>query len=103
MDTSPQKTALLSRKTRHFVAVKSFIRFTLVVLFLGTILFPAQANYSSLYVFGDALSSTTDGTTSPNYYVGRDSNGRVWVEVLAQRQGLVYDASKNNSYYDHNS
>ena len=31
------------------------------------------------------------------------SNGRVWVEVLAQRQGLIYDTNKNNSYFDHNS
>jgi len=80
-----------------------FFKFTLLVVFYGIIVFPARANYSSLYVFGDALSSTADGTTPPDYYVGRDSNGRVWVEVLAQRQGLVYDASKNNSYYDHTS
>ena len=33
----------------------------------------------------------------------RRSNGRVWVEVLAQRQGLNYDPNKNFSYYDHNS
>ena len=81
----------------------SFIRFTLVVLFFGTILFPAHATYSSLYVFGDALSSTTDNTPGATYYGQRFSNGRVWVEVLAQRQGLAYNASKNNSYYDHNS
>jgi phospholipase/lecithinase/hemolysin len=65
--------------------------------------FPVQAAFSSLYVFGDALSSTADGANSPLYYGGRDSNGRIWVEVLAQRQGLTYDASKNISYYDHNS
>ncbi len=27
----------------------------------------------------------------------------MWVEVLAQRQGLTSDAIKNNSYWDHNS
>ena len=88
------------RQTRPVII---FIRFTLVVLFFGTILFPAHA--TSLYVFGDTLSSTTDPTFSgsPLYYGQRDSNGRVWVEVLAQRQGLTYNASKNNSYWDHNS
>jgi phospholipase/lecithinase/hemolysin len=38
-----------------------------------------------------------------DYYQKHDSNGRIWIEVLAQRQGLTYDASKNISYYDHNS
>jgi phospholipase/lecithinase/hemolysin len=76
--------------------------FTLVALFFAANLFPAHAAYSSLYVFGDALSSTTDNP-DPRYYGHRYSNGRIWVEVLAQRQGLVYDASRNNSYYDHNS
>ena len=83
--------------------MKILFKFTLVVAFYGIILFPARATYSSLYVFGDALSSTTDNTPGSDYYGKRFSNGRVWVEVLAQRQGLVYDASKNNSYYDHNS
>lgn len=84
--------------------MKSFIRFTLVVLFFVTILFPAHAAFSSLYVFGDALSSTTDNPqTGSMYYGKRYSNGRVWVEVLAQRQGLTYEAGKNNSYWDHNS
>jgi len=69
----------------------------------GLMALPSQAAFSSLYVFGDALSSTADGAASQYYYGGRDSNGRVWVEVLAQRQGLVYDPTKNVSYYDHNS
>jgi phospholipase/lecithinase/hemolysin len=89
---------------RYVIPVISFFRFTLVVLFFGSTLFPAHAAYSSLYVFGDALSTTTNNPqVGPLYYGKRQSNGRVWVEVLAQRQGLVYDASKNNSYYDHNS
>lgn len=66
---------------------------------------PASAAYSSLYVFGDALSATADiNAPGPPYYYGqRWSNGRVWVEVLAQRQGLQFDDTKNNSYWDHNS
>ena len=101
----PKKSSLLCGGNWHTHAVKSIIRFTLVVLFLVTTLFPARAAFSSLYVFGDTLSTTTDPDTTglPYYYSGRDSNGRVWVEVLAQRQGLNYDATKNNSYWDHNS
>jgi phospholipase/lecithinase/hemolysin len=82
--------------------MKRLFQSAIGVLFLGLAVLPAQAAFTSLYIFGDALSSTADGTGSL-YYSGRDSNGRVWVEVLAQRQGLTYDASKNNSYYDHNS
>jgi phospholipase/lecithinase/hemolysin len=67
--------------------------------------FQSWANFSSLYVFGDALSATADPSApgAPYFYGQHWSNGRVWVEVLAQRQGLTYDASKNDSYYDHNS
>lgn len=70
-----------------------------------------HAAYSSLYVFGDTLSATADTAYSPGppYYYGyRFSNGRVWVEVLAQRQGLgknYFDINPANnvSYYDHDS
>jgi len=82
--------------------MKRMFQFIIGVLLFGLTVLPAHAALKSLYVFGDALSSTADGTGSL-YYSGRDSNGRVWVEVLAQRQGLTYDATKNNSYYDHNS
>jgi phospholipase/lecithinase/hemolysin len=84
--------------------VKNLFQFTVAVLLFGSVVLPTQA-YTSLYIFGDALSSTID-TNFPGsslYYGQRYSNGRVWVEVLAQRQGLTYDATKNNSYYDHNS
>lgn len=71
-------------------------------LLFGLAVLPANAAFKSLYVFGDALSATADGTGSL-YYAGRDSNGRVWVEVLAQRQGLAYNAANNNSYWNHTS
>jgi phospholipase/lecithinase/hemolysin len=77
-----------------------------ISLWLFTIAtFQSRANFSSLYVFGDALSATADPSApgAPYYYGQRWSNGRVWVEVLAQRQGLTFDASENDSYYDHNS
>ncbi len=78
------------------------LKFVIGLWILTLVVLPASASFSSLYIFGDALSSTADGTDS-RYYDGRDSNGRVWVEVFAQRQGLAYDASKNISYFDHNS
>jgi phospholipase/lecithinase/hemolysin len=74
-------------------------------LLLGTVVFPAQAAFTALYVFGDGLSTTTNNTAGSAYlYDGlRYSNGRVWVEVLAQRQGLTYDFNKNWSYFNNTS
>ncbi len=58
-----------------------------------------------MYIFGDGLSATADPTAPGDqfFYGQRWSNGRVWVEVLAQRQGLVFDNTRNDSYWDHNS
>jgi phospholipase/lecithinase/hemolysin len=83
-----------------------------IALLLGPLVFPAQAAFSSLYVFGDGVCSTTNGPGGSLYYGNRFCNGRVWVEVLAQRQGLgansitnvSWSYSSNNwSYYGHYS
>jgi phospholipase/lecithinase/hemolysin len=69
-------------------------------LLFGPVVFPAQAAFTALYIFGDSLSTTTNNTSGLSFYYGqRFSNGRVWVEVLAQRQGLTYDPNKNWSYF----
>jgi phospholipase/lecithinase/hemolysin len=83
--------------------VKKLFQVTLVVLFLGAFRFQAHAAYSSLYVFGDGLSTTTNNPSilTQSYYGKRRSNGRVWCEVLAQRQGV--GISNNWSYFDCNS
>ena len=91
--------------------MKSFLQFTAIVLFCGGLVFSSHAGFSSIYIWGDSLSSTTnDNLPDPSYYGLRDSNGRVWVEVLAQRQGLGansitnvnWDYSSNNlSYWYH--
>jgi phospholipase/lecithinase/hemolysin len=73
------------------------------VLLFGPVVFPAQAAFTSLYIFGDTVSTTTDGPGDASYYLKSYSNGRVWVEVLAQQQGLTYYSNKNLSYFDHNS
>jgi len=83
--------------------VKSLIQFTLGLVLLGLTVRPVSAAFTSLNVFGDSLSSTTSnsasGTLATNYFGKRYSNGRVWVEVLAQQQGLPYVASNNISYF----
>jgi len=70
-------------------------------LLFGPAVFPAQAAFTNLYVFGDGISTTTNNTGGqPNLYYGkRYSNGRVWVEVLAQRQGLTLYPTNNWSYF----
>jgi phospholipase/lecithinase/hemolysin len=73
------------------------------VLLFGPVVFPAQAAFNSLYIFGDTVSTTTDGPGDASYYLKSYSNGRVWVEVLAKQQGLTYYSNKNLSYYDHKS
>jgi len=63
---------------------------------------PAQAAFKGMYIFGDALSSTNGNITgSSSFYGQRYSNGRVWVEILAQRQGVII--SNNLSHFDWNS
>ena len=86
--------------------------------FWGMILLPllfapaAHATFSSIYIFGDGTSATTNYPNSANYYGNRYSNGRCWVEVLAQRQGLGATSlagtnwnysTNNHSFYGHYS
>ncbi len=78
------------------------LRFTLGVLLFGPVVCSAQATFSSIYIFGDTISTTTNNISpSPsgtNYFGRRYTNGRVWVEVLAQELGLT-----NNYWYSTNS
>ena len=79
--------------------MKNFVRFTVgFFLVLGPFILLAQPAFTSFYVFGDGVSTTTNNTY-PNYYGNRFSNGRVWVEVLAERQELAFINSNNCSYY----
>jgi len=84
--------------------VKGFICFTTGILLFGSVIFSAKAAFTNLYIFGDCISTTTNNTSGLSFYYGkRYSNGRVWVEVLAQRQGLTYDSNKNWSYFYNSS
>jgi len=81
--------------------VKAFIRFTWFIFLFGHVVFPAQATFTSLNVFGDGVSTTTNniqtGLLAADYYGYRFCNGRVWVELLAQQLNLT-----NNYWYSNN-
>jgi len=83
--------------------VKSLAGFRLFVSLLGLAAASAHAGFTSLYVFGDGVSTTTNSPGGLMYYGNRYCNGRVWVEVLAQRQGLAFDSNKNWSFFGHYS
>lgn len=76
---------------------------SVVILLSGLAVFPAQAAFTSLHIFGDGVSTTTNAPAGPFYHGNRYANGRVWVEVLAEQQGLEYDSKKNWSYFGHYS
>jgi phospholipase/lecithinase/hemolysin len=79
-------------------SVKKVVRFMVGFLLFGSAIFPAQAAFTNLYIFGDGACTTTNNPVAgPQYYGLRRSNGRVWVEVLAQEQGLT-----NNYWYSNN-
>ena len=85
-------------------SVKKVVRFMVGFLLFGSTIFPAQAAFTNLYAFGDGMCTTTNNPTpGPLYYGLRRTNGRVWIEVLAQQQGLTYDSNKNMSYFGQDS
>jgi phospholipase/lecithinase/hemolysin len=90
------------------VQVKSRIYFTALLAFclsLISIQAATQAAFTSFFVFGDGLSNTATNSGAGQYYYGkRYTNGRTWVEVLAQMQGLPFDPLKNvNSFFGNTS
>ena len=80
--------------------MKRLTRFTFFICLIGLVVFPASAAFTSLYIFGDGVCTTTNNPVAGflPYYGLRRSNGRVWVELLAQQQGLT-----NNYWYSTNS
>jgi len=86
--------------------MKAFARLLLGALLSAPVPLPAQTGFTSLYVFGDGVSTTTNNinpSVAYLYHGHRFCNGRVWVEVLAERQGLPYEPDKNWSYFGHYS
>lgn len=83
--------------------MKSLVQFVLGVLLFSPAIFSTQAAFTSLYVFGDGVSTTTNSPGGALFYGKRYCNGRVWVEVLAQWQGLNYESNKNRSGFENYS
>lgn len=85
--------------------MKNLIRFTLAVILSGLAVSTASAAFKSIHVFGDSISTTATNSAAGQYYYGkRYSNGRVWVEVLAQQQGLAFDPASNvHSFFGNTS
>ena len=82
--------------------MKALVRWTVIILLFASAAFSAPAAFTGLYAFGDGVCTTTNNTYVPTlylYYGNRFSNGRIWIEVLAQRQGLPYITNNNLSYY----
>lgn len=94
---------LLCPNGRQVDGVSRVFQFALCALLFGLCRFSSHAALTSLYVFGDGVSTTTNGPGGAYYHGNRYCNGRVWVEVLAQRQGLAYDPDQNWSFFGHYS
>ena len=79
--------------------MRTFRNLAVIGLIIGSFVFSSHATFSSIYIFGDSISTTTTNvgaSYSPNTYYGqRYSNGRTWVEVLAERQGLGANSRTN--------
>ena len=73
----------------------------LALVFMGQ---SARGAFSSMYVFADSLSTTTNNVGGyTNYFGTRYCNGPVWVEYLAQQQGITYQDTNNTSGFGFNT
>lgn len=79
--------------------MQSLPRWTVILFLFAAAVSPAPAAFTALYAFGDGACSTTYNTSGGDYYGNRFSNGRIWIEVLAERQGLRYVAANNVSFF----
>ena len=63
----------------------------------GISLATATAGYSftAVYAFGDSLTDTGRNPAGTGYYMGRYSNGPLWIEYLSAMLGIPYNASNN--------
>ena len=96
--------ALQCTSARQIQRVKAVLRCTLCMVFSAGFTAIGQPAFTSLQVFGDSASSTTDSPGLPEYHGNRYSNGRMWVEVLAGWQGMHFDITNHNqSFWEHYS
>jgi len=82
--------------------------FVLALTAVRLLTLQAWAGFSSMYVFGDSLSAVSGGgtqyppppgTSADNYWNGRFSNGRVWVEYLADLEGISFNTNDDYSCF----
>ena len=79
--------------------MKTYIAILLATL-IGLMTEVHAVGFTSIHAFGDSLSTTEDSPAPTKYfYGGRYCNGRIWVEVLAGWQDLVYVPAQNNSSF----
>lgn len=79
--------------------MKSLAQLAVCALLFQFYLCPAPAAFTSLYIFGDGVSTTTNSPGGSIYHGKRYCNGSVWIEVLARWQGMTYESNKNWSYF----
>jgi phospholipase/lecithinase/hemolysin len=81
------------------------VKSLLLAILCGWGALSVSAAFTSYYVFGDGLSCTATNPQAGQFYYGkRFSNGRVWVEVLAQQQGLALNPAGNtNAFFGNTS
>ncbi len=80
----------------QFCCVNWLVRCAIAVTWVGFFSWPTQAAFNSIFIFGDSVSDTTTNPgAGPLYYGQRYANGRVWIEVLAERQGLGNNSTTN--------
>lgn len=98
-------TACCEVRAGQFRFLTGIALFWLAVLLLFPGAGRASGAYSSLYVFSDSVSTTTTTSNTPSslFYGRRYCNGRVWVEVLAEQQGIPFSDAKNLSFFGHYS
>jgi hypothetical protein len=75
--------------------VKRLVQLLALLSLFSWSAFHSEAAFSSMYVFGDGICTTNSTNVIPSqlYFGKRACNGRIWIEVLAQWQGLNYDSN----------
>ena len=58
----------------------------------------ATFGFTALYAFGDSLTDTTHHLASASYWMGRFSNGPLWVEYLSPLLGFSYNPANNSAF-----
>jgi phospholipase/lecithinase/hemolysin len=100
---SGREFPLLRFRAGHSGAVRSLVRLMAMVLLSGPAVLAARAAFNSIYIYGDTVSSTTTNQPETYYYGRRFTNGRTWVEVLAQRQAIPGNNTDTNGNWSHST